>query len=181
MGVLGFTRTTTAELTGRALRFALKLVSVLFTLRSIYGEVEVKRECLVFRGFVHCQHFPRMKPHHPSKSTIFTLLLTPLVSVSIMMSGWLRGMKNMLPASRRAAKELAELQLAKEIEQAYQTKVMMWGAALGGVSIAVFLGVFFWQRARSSRQATESAGKESALVRKMARDIRHARTQCEVR
>lgn len=79
--------------------------------------------------------------------------------------------------------EVAEAQLAREIEDAFRTKVVMWGGALVTVAIAVSFGTFSWQRARSARQATESTARESELVGKVVhanREVGHARPQCEV-
>lgn len=45
---------------------------------------------------------------------------------------------------------------------------MLWVGVLGVVGIAAFFGAFYSQRVRSTRQAAESAARESTLVREVA-------------
>lgn len=99
------------------------------------------------------------------------------------MSGLLQVIKSLLPASRRAARELAEAQLAKSVADAYIAKVAVWGGALAAAGIAVSLGACYWQRAKSARRAVETAARESALLGEVVlanRNAGHARVQREV-
>lgn len=52
------------------------------------------------------------------------------------MSRLLRDIKSLFPASRRAARELAEAQTAKQVQEVlYRTKVVLRGGVLGVVGI----------------------------------------------
>lgn len=80
------------------------------------------------------------------------------------MLGFARVIGSLLPASRRAARELEKIKLVKETEAAYRAKMMTWGGALLVVGIALSLGLIFWERSRRARQAEETELRESNLV-----------------
>lgn len=80
------------------------------------------------------------------------------------MMGFLSVIGSILPASRRAARELEKIKIVKETEEIYRAKMMAWGGALLVVGIALSLGLFFWERSRRARQAEETELIKSNLV-----------------
>lgn len=102
-----------------------------------------------------------------------------------MMSGLLRFIKHLFPAARRAARELAEAQLVKEIEEANHAKMVTLGIVLAVVGATLSLAVLTWNRARKARLADEpSRARELAQALEVVlakQEAESGRIRCEVR
>lgn len=100
------------------------------------------------------------------------------------MSGLVQFIMSLFPAARRATRELENMQLVKEVKEAYRAKILLWGGALAVVGATLSFGILIRKRSRSARQANETEAREwgltfATMLAKQEAEL--DRNRCEVR